>query len=126
MLNTEELLFDWGKWQRTGCPMNGLGYKSPAAIMMREHVGGGVSLPPIPDDQAVKVDQAICLLGERSPELKQVVYLYFAECRSIRNISSRLKVSIHQVRDDKTKAVAWIDGVLNAIPYPDHGVCDYE
>jgi hypothetical protein len=112
--NTERLLTDWGKWQRSGNPISQLGYKSPGALIMRGNVGGGVSLPPIDDEFALMVDRAISQLRSRSVRMSDVVFLRYAENRSIRDISVRLKLRPHEVRECHASAVAWLDrAILN-------------
>lgn len=83
-----DLLIEWGKWARHGYGY----YSSPLYKIMQQHnpkfrTGWYGDAPQITDDDALRVDKAVCELARLSPVLANVLKLRYVNDCSLREIS---------------------------------------
>jgi hypothetical protein len=114
-MSTEQKIVAWADWSRRNNPVRELGYKSPSLTLMRQNMGGGVSLPSFSDDDAMRVDAAVVRLGARQPELHQVLVMYFLHGRSQQSIATTSKTCRQEINLRIQKAITWIDGQLDGV-----------
>lgn len=75
MINdVRDSLEQWGRWLSSGVSNC---YVSPSLQLMRENVGGVVREARISDEDALKVDAAVCRLMKRKAHLGRAVFVYF-------------------------------------------------
>lgn len=113
---TEQRIYSWAQWSVAGGPARALGYKSPSLTLLRQHMGGGVPLPPIGDDEALFVDAVVCRLRERRGDLFLALTLYYGVHSDKSCVGSFAAVGRfigshkHHAQQLVSAAVAWVDG----------------
>jgi len=109
-LGVNGLLEDWGRWVRA----HDLGsYASPIYYMMREKQGTVVSIPPVDDDTALRVDRAVARLRCRDAEMGRVIFLYYVAGMSIRVVAKEMGLPKHKASTLLNSGSVWIDGNLD-------------
>lgn len=107
--DTVERLEAWGRWTRA----HKLGgNSSPLYALMRDNVGGVVSVPLPCDDDALEIDRAVAGLKLRDPESGRAVFYYYVSGCSYRDLSAQLGVGVAKAKMLTDCGVAWIDGRL--------------
>lgn len=84
-------LIEWGKWARHGSRHGWGYYSSPLYRIMQQHnpkfrTWSG-DMPQITDDDALKVDKAVCELARHSIVLANILRLRYIKDCSLREIS---------------------------------------
>jgi len=102
-LQTQRTLQQWGAWLRGSSV--GLGYGINVLAKVR---GGGVPLPPISDDQGVRVDQVVAILKRFNYEQYRCIKLAYVELKSNRAIGRELCVGWNTVQRRIEAAEEWI------------------
>ena len=116
---TEQRIHDWASWSRAGSPVRALGYKSPSLTLMRQHMGGGVPLPPLSDEEALFIDAAVLRMRDRRNDLWLALVLYYGVHSDTSCIGSYsalgrwLGSHKHHAQQLVCAAVAWLDGQLD-------------
>ena len=128
-LEVQGLLASWGYWALSHG--NGLGYKSPMAMLMRGHVvekRKTRTAAYITDDEALKVERLITILCEHKPLEGKILLLKYVERMSDSSIAkhyltplkygkdSAKQVSSYQAAQYIANAEGFITGlILNKI-----------
>lgn len=108
-VETQRKLQQWGAWLR-GCSV-GLGYGVNVLAKVR---GGGVALPPISDDEAMRVDRVLAILKRFNYEQYRCVKLAYAEQKSNRSIGREVGLQHMTVQRRIEAAEEWIGLQLGA------------
>lgn len=90
----------WGKWLHSGG--GSIGYKSSALMLLRANMGGGVPLPPISDDEAMKIDRVLAGIKAHDRDLFRCVRMAYSDGMGNQKIANALGVS-------KTTVQRWVD-----------------
>lgn len=124
-LEVQGLLASWGYWALSHG--NGLGYKSPMAMLMRGHVvekRKTRTAAYITDDEALKVERLITILCEHKPLEGKILLLKYVERMSDSSIAkhyltplkygkeSDKKVSSYQAAKHIANAEGFITGLI--------------
>lgn len=85
-------LIEWGKWARHGSRHDWGYYSSPMYQLMKKNnpkfnTGWRGDVPQISDDDALKVDRAVCELARQSIVLANILRLRYINDCSLREIS---------------------------------------
>lgn len=108
--DAEYLLTEWGVWVRAGGVVPR--YQSPAWILMRDNVGGGVRAAMIADDTGVMIDGMVARLGKSSKEKADALVLYFVAGLNYRALGRRLGVPKDSASAMVRAGINWIEGAL--------------
>lgn len=101
--------------------MRALGYKSPALTLIRQHMGGGVPLPPLSDDEAMFIDAVVLRLRRQRYDLWLALVLYYGvhtdqSCAGSYSAVGRFIGSHkHHAQQLVSSAVSWIDGHMDGL-----------
>jgi hypothetical protein len=114
-MSTEQKILAWAEWSRQQNPIRALGYKSPSQALIEQHMGGGIPLPNMSDDEALKIDAAVMRLKIKQPELHRAFLGYYLYRKSQRVLAKEFGgMSQPYLRSWVQQAVSWIDGQLDA------------
>lgn len=102
-----DLLIEWGKWSRHDYGY----YSSPMYRLMKQNnpkfnTGWRGETPQITDDDALRVDRAVCQLARQSIVLANVLTLKYVNDCSLRDIS---RYYLTPMEYPKQMGVAWED-----------------
>ena len=100
---TQQKLQQWGAWLRGGSM--GLGYGVNALAKVR---GGGVPLPAISDDEAMRIDRVMAILRRFNVEQYRCVKLAYVELQSNRAIGRAVGLQHMAVQRRIEAAEDWI------------------
>jgi len=113
---TEQKILAWAEWSRSNNPIKALDYKSPSLALIRQHMGGGIPLPCMTDDEALKIDAAVMRLSIKQPVLHRAFLAYYLYRKSLRVIAKEFgDVSFNYMNGQIKQAVHWIDGQLDGV-----------
>lgn len=104
-LEIQNLLASWGYWVRAHG--NGLGYKSPMAMLMRGHVvekRKARTAAYITDDEALKVERLITILCEHKPLEGKVLILKYVERMSANAIAKHYLTPLKYGKDSNSNS----------------------
>lgn len=102
------ILEQWAAWVREG---NGSGYTSPAYALMRDNSGGTVSAARICDEDALRVDAAVCVLRRRNKAQAHAIELwYLGRCKSHSDLAERLQCGRGPAADLLRGGESFIEG----------------
>ena len=99
-LEVQNLLASWGHWALAHG--NGLGYKSPMAMLMRGHVvekRKTRTAAYITDDEALKVERLITILCEHKPLEGKILLLKYVERMSDSSIAKHYLTPLKYGKD---------------------------
>ena len=115
-MSTEQKILAWAEWSRSNNPIKALDYKSPSLALIRQHMGGGLPLPPLSDEEALKMDAVVVRLKIKQPQLYRAFVMYFIEGKSQRTIAKEFGgMSVKYANAWLKQAVCWIEGRLDKI-----------
>lgn len=115
-MSTEQKIQAWADWSRRQNPLRALDYKSPAQALIEQHMGGGVPLPNMSDDEALRIDMAVLRLKARQPDLHKAFVMYYLHGKSQNAIARAIDgLDSRRVADWVQRAVFFIDGFLSGI-----------
>ena len=107
-LEVQDLLASWGYWALSHG--NGLGYKSPMAMLMRGHVvekRKTRTAAYITDDEALKVERLITILCEHKPLEGKVLILKYVERMSANAIAKHYLTPLKYGKDSDSKVSSY-------------------
>lgn len=86
----------WGKWLHSGG--GSIGYKSSALMLLRANMGGGVPLPPISDDEAMKIDRVLAKIKFHDRDLFRCVRMAYSDGMGNQKIGDALGMARQTVQ----------------------------
>lgn len=104
------LLVSWAHWRKTSA-WDAKGY--PHQTPFRALLGGSISSVMIDDEQAEKVDKAVCRVVERCHDMGEVLVLYYLEGKTVSWIARRVKKSSERTRRLLAQGETAVDYILN-------------
>lgn len=108
--DAEYLLTEWGIWVRSGGVLPR--YQSPAWMIMRDNVGGGVRSAMIEDSVGVMIDGMVARLGQASSQKADALMLYYVANLNYRELGRRLGIPKDAAAALVVSGVNWVDGAL--------------
>lgn len=116
MIITSEDLYSFGQWARYS--PNGLGYKSPAELMIRTREPAPAVTPRYPvidDHKAALIDRALCKLKEHDPHLARLFFSHYVACASYRTLAARYDCHRSKIAEQINRASGYVIGVVSAM-----------
>ena len=110
--DADEMLTQWGiwVWEGAGVP----GYVSPMRVLMRDNVEQiGKPCAHITDEEAMRVDNIIGQLWNRSPMVADCLRVYYATERTQEQVGRLLGLPRLKVREYVIQGVAYVEGRLD-------------
>lgn len=104
--STNERLYDWGDWARTGRIK--LGTKGTLGQLS----GSTVASLAVPDDEAEVVDRVLARLISRDKQMGMAVKLYYLNRLNYRVIGKKMEINKDKAQRLVFSGVAWIDAAL--------------
>jgi|GEM_PF-5855437 len=107
------MIEQWGIWSRCGGTPD-FRAKSSMLHVMQLVKPNGLVVPSITDDDAIKMDQAVAMLGAADKKLKEIIFLHFVCDYSLQQIAIRLEVTRSSVSRQLWMATGFLVGVMTA------------
>lgn len=110
--DVELLLEAWGRWVRTWQDTPNC---SPLYRLMREHVGGVVSDPVLPDDTALRVDALVARLTCKSKEEGTAIFLLYGLAMPRDAAARKMRIGETKIKMLQRAGLAWLEGFLQGL-----------
>jgi|GEM_PF-2080308 len=110
LADTVERLEGWARWMRSHKLSSNC---SSLYVLMKESMGGVVSMELPDDEEALLIDAAVARLKCRDRELFDVLWKYFIEGLSYLEIAEQMSCGRSRVKVLRDTAIMWVDGRLD-------------
>lgn len=107
------MIEQWGLWVRGSRGVDLKARSSMLEVMQLVKPNRSIYLS-ITDDDALKVDRAVAVLGKADQQLKEVLFLRFVCDYSMQQIATRFNASRDSVTKQLGQATGFVAGVLAA------------